>query len=146
VRRPSRRRFDVGQTLASFGPFSALYFVFYEKFKGIAEDFSPCAPGEERSSSVYIAPSAAAGAVASLLTNPLDMAKLRLQVQRGAPDKGMSFFYRHTGHAVVSMLREEGPRALLRGAGARVLFHAPSTAISLTLYEHFKNMYTKVLS
>ena len=45
-----------------------------------------------------------AGVAASFLTNPLDMAKLRLQVQRAGKQGGgeqSSFYYKHMLHGVV---------------------------------------------
>ncbi|CEG39187.1 mitochondrial carrier [Plasmopara halstedii] len=66
-----------GATLLSFGPFSALYFMFYEQIKTCARKQL----NEEDLPAQYTLTSAAiAGAVASFLTNPLDLIKLRLQV------------------------------------------------------------------
>jgi hypothetical protein len=95
-----------------------------------------------------------AGALASLATNPLDMAKLRLQVQRGAAavavaggasDSGLGFHYRGMLHGLSEIVAKEGWRALFRGAGARVAFHAPSTAITMTLFERCKAFFQSVL-
>ena len=81
-------------TVFSFGPFSALYFNFYETFKGmlVQNDVKSYLTkvkqeGEEgkiksHSSDIGFFPSMfcsmVAGALASILTNPLDMGKLRL--------------------------------------------------------------------
>lgn len=85
---------------------------------------------------------ASAGAAASFLTTPLDLVKLRLQVQRGAAAAGeaqeLSFRYRGVWHGLRSIARHEGSRALFRGAGARVLFFAPATAVSMAAYEQLK--------
>lgn len=79
-----------------------------------------------------------AGAGASIITNPLDMAKLRMQVQRagsiGGGDKG-SFHYKNLVDAVYKIGREEGPRALFNGSFARILFQVPNVAISMSLVE-----------
>jgi hypothetical protein len=61
-----------GATLLSFGPFSALYFMFYEELKSRA--------GLGASPAVTIANSCASGALAAWLTSPLDLVKLRMQV------------------------------------------------------------------
>lgn len=93
-----------GATILSFGPFSALYFLFYEKIKEQVTNFSASdyvnrvknvdqnqqtlskkdQPKNEQdiSSMGAMFCSMQAGILASVLTNPLDMAKLRLQVQR----------------------------------------------------------------
>ncbi|KAJ8561579.1 hypothetical protein ON010_g8102 [Phytophthora cinnamomi] len=64
-------------TLLSFGPFSALYFMFYEKAKAFAQKRLEV---EELPAHYTLVSAAAAGATASFLTNPLDLIKLRLQV------------------------------------------------------------------
>ena len=40
---------------------------------------------------------------------------------------------------------EDGVRGLYRGAGARVLFHTPSTAITMAVFEECKKRWTQVL-
>jgi len=79
-------------TLASFGPFSALYFLFYEQFKSTHAKYLASDLTRESSQPLpfvfTLFHGAAAGGIASFLTNGLDMAKLRLQVQRGARAAG----------------------------------------------------------
>ena len=41
--------------------------------------------------------------------------------------------------------RDDGIRGLYRGAGARVLFHTPSTAITMAVFEECKKRWTQVL-
>ena len=89
------------------------------------------------------AASASAGALASWLTNPLDLAKLRLQVAR--MDVGSSTAVRRGGaDSTFGMLRlvyqHSGVRGLYRGAFARVLFHAPSTAVTIVAFEEAKRL------
>mgnify|MGYP001131846061 CR=1 FL=1 len=78
-----------GATVMSFGPFSGLYFMFYEYAKGFFIDNNPEAflnkvHGTSNSNNIGFFESMAcgmfAGSLAGTLTNPLDMAKLRLQV------------------------------------------------------------------
>jgi hypothetical protein len=199
-----------GATIASFGPFSALYFVFYEWFKDAALQHTaagqaaqtqaarqrsvsskPAAPppideaaaaarrtnatssaltehpsGSAASSAApaagtlpfiwQIITASAAGSAASLVTNPLDLAKLRLQVQRGVAAAAVGSSesvagpplpqYRNSLHAMATIAREEGARALFRGAGARMAFHAPSTAITMTLFEQCKGLFQQHLA
>lgn len=148
-----------GATLASFGPFSALYFVFYERLKHMtrlhlkfknddrASAFEPTIPFQWT-----VLCTASAGGLASWLTSPLDMAKLRLQVQRGklhagetAPTQPALGF---TGviDCLQQSFREGGVKGLFRGAGARVLHFAPATAITMTTYETCRVFAVKLLN
>lgn len=70
-------------TVGSFGPFSALYFMFYEKSKQMCLGESNETLGFMQS----MLCSWVSGGLASTLTNPLDLAKLRLQVQRAGGSK-----------------------------------------------------------
>lgn len=146
-----------GATVASFGPFSALYFSFYERLKAFALARSGGGGGAaaQLPLAYQIATACTAGAAASLLTSPLDMAKLRLQVQRGmaaasaageAPTAAAApFAYRNMVDGLVQIVRREGAAALFKGAGARMAFHAPTTAITMTLFERCKGLYQRIL-
>lgn len=133
-----------GATLASFGPFSALYFMFYERIKAATLSVQG---GSALSFGWGIVTASLAGSAASLLSNPLDLVKLRLQVQRGAAASatdaagggGVPFQYRGMAHALASIIKQEGPAALFKGAGARIAFHAPSTALTMAFYEQIKS-------
>eukprot|EP00948_MAST-09A_sp_MAST-9A-sp1_P002513 g2513.t1 len=63
-------------TIASFGPYSALYFAFYEQLKDLAD--TKTNPSLVKG----IASSSVAAGAAAFLTCPLDLVKLRMQVQR----------------------------------------------------------------
>ena len=101
-----------------------------------------------------VACSSGAGALASWLTSPLDMAKLRLQVQRGqqaATTKGSSnnqttvLQHRSMLDCLRSAYREGGVNGLFRGAGARVIHFVPATTITMTGYEKFRAFYADAL-
>lgn len=176
-----------GATLASFGPFSAFYFTFYEQVKYWARqhihdtnhnndsssskndshrhheknDSSVTLSARELEKNVelpflwIILCSCTAGTAASWLTSPLDMVKLRLQIQRASSSSSLlkqqpniiqqQNIYPNT---MLSCLRhiyqnEGGIRALFRGAGARVLHFAPATTITMTLYETCRSFFIK---
>jgi len=151
-------------TVMSFGPFSALYFLFYEKLKGLfmRNDVQSYLRRVERADAESLAAShrqdigfvqsmlcsMVAGAGASTITNPLDMAKLRLQVQRvgrqGGGDR-KEFYYKHLVDGVYKIGRDEGMRALFNGSFARILFHVPNVAISMSLLEVVKPRVQKYL-
>ncbi|KAK7200830.1 mitochondrial carrier protein [Novymonas esmeraldas] len=150
-------------TLASFGPFSAVYFVFYEYFtatftrlctSGAPTSTSSGAGGAAEvglPSSTAFAVALAAGAggnvVASIITNPLELVKTRMQVQRAvlqrhsaAAPAGSLFAYDYRGlrQGLVTLAREEGVRALWRGVGSRVAYTAPNAALTMGLFEYLK--------
>lgn len=145
-------------TLGSFGPFSAFYFVFYERLKywtrqHIAKDQQQGATRLECIDIPFpylIACSASAGALASFLTSPLDMAKLRLQVQRGQLTKGNAqsqpqVFYSGVFDCLWQVYQEGGVRGLFRGAGARILHFAPATTITMTCFEKCSSFFGRAL-
>ena len=100
-----------------------------------------------------------AGAMASFVTNPLDLIRLRLQVQRGgeieatrqqkinldAPEKAMTAdstaAYKNSWDGLTKIYKHDGIRGLFRGVNARILFHTPSTMISMTCYEQSKKIF-----
>lgn len=137
-----------GATLASFGPFSALYFMFYERCKAETRQYLFDPNQQQPKSSLdkmeiplpwLVLCTSSAGALASWLTSPLDMAKLRLQVQRGETyQKGSNasvVAYEGVVDCLRTVYRQGGVRGLFRGAGARVCFYAPATTITMTCFE-----------
>ena len=129
-------------TLASYGPFSALYFALYEWLRasalaarGSASASASGAPAPALPLWLQITVAGAAGAGASLVTNPLDLVKLRLQVQRAVGVPPGATAYRGLAHGLRCLVREEGPRGLLRGAGVRIAFHTASTAVAMSMFE-----------
>lgn len=144
-------------TLYSFGPFSAFYFGFYEQSRAAAASWQNTEIATLPMPSV-VACSAFAGSGAAWLSSPLDMIKLRIQVQRrqaaaaaASPspgvvaEQGFTFAYRGMVDGVSTVLREDGVRALWKGAGARVAFMVPSSAISMVAFESCKRWWTSLL-
>ena len=121
-----------GATLASFGPFSAFYFMFVEQLKSTGRAL---AGTNELSFPQIVTACALAGGSAALITAPLDLVKVRMQVERRS---GKSSEYR----SVISSLRRvwhlEGWRGLFRGGGSRVWFAVPNTAITMSIMESIK--------
>ena len=91
------------------------------------------------------------GGLASVLTNPLDMAKLRLQVQRagatpgaGSQSTASEFYYRHMFDAMYKIQRDEGGLpSLFRGSLTRIFYHVPMVAISMAVLEKVKPRITE---
>lgn len=138
-----------GATLASFGPFSALYLSIYDQLKLMAQNTSLSAgkSNKELPFPAYVAIGATAGATASWLTSPLDLVKLRLQVDRAKWAQGhkasFGFNYSNVMHGFACVWREGGVRALWKGAMARVAFSAPSAAITISAFEWIKIQLTR---
>lgn len=133
-------------TLASFGPFSALYFAFYEQARRLVAAFAQEKDPKKLPPTLTLSSSAFAGAAASVITCPLDLAKLRLQTQiRLKPGAEIPEGHLHgLGDAMSRLWREAGLRGLFRGAGARAAFHVPSTCITFTAFEECRKVMQKV--
>jgi hypothetical protein len=150
-------------TLGSFGPFSALYFVFYEKTKFWARQYVSGSNENHSARSLenveipfpaLVVCSGSAGAAAAWLTSPLDMAKLRLQVQRGkrmqsTATKTAENIGQYQYRGVVDCLRwsyqQTGVRGLFKGAAARVFHVVPATTVTMTAYETCRSFFRKML-
>merc|ERR1712216_401504 len=61
-----------GATLLSFGPYSAFYFLFYEQLRLIATSTCHVAAAQDLPSWATLACASSAGALAALVSNPLD--------------------------------------------------------------------------
>ncbi|KAJ1444390.1 mitochondrial carrier domain-containing protein [Pelagophyceae sp. CCMP2097] len=123
-----------GVTLLSFGTYSGLYFVLYEALKRRV-DFGPAggATAGARPPTFFeaLCASAGAGAAAAWLTSPLDLAKLRYQVDTAEQRRGFCAI-------LADVTRTDGLAGLFRGANARAAFFAPSTAIFMASFETLK--------
>ncbi|GBG67785.1 hypothetical protein CBR_g910 [Chara braunii] len=134
-------------TLVMNVPFTAVHFATYEGAKRILRDTGlghvggggekgEEGEGGEENLSTHLTAGGAAGALASAVTNPLDVIKTRLQTQ------GVNGAQRFSSGSVVAamrtIVREEGLSALARGTRPRVLFHTPAAAICWATYEASK--------
>eukprot|EP00922_Rhytidocystis_sp_ex-Travisia-forbesii_P061108 GHVS01090613.1.p1 GENE.GHVS01090613.1~~GHVS01090613.1.p1 ORF type:complete len:361 (+),score=44.68 GHVS01090613.1:347-1429(+) len=138
-------------TLCSFGPMSALYFMFYEQFKQIAirrqQDGSAVASTTSGGDRIPFVQSlvcgSLAGALASWLTSPLDVVKLRLQVQRGSPKSTLRTNFVYTGffQGLYRMFADEGLSGAFRGSLVRSCYHTPATAITIAIMERTRYFY-----
>ncbi|XP_075067876.1 electrogenic aspartate/glutamate antiporter SLC25A13, mitochondrial [Mixophyes fleayi] len=107
-------------------PFSAIYFPCYAHMKS-------CFAGEDgRVSPGYLLLAGAiAGMPAASLVTPADVIKTRLQVAARAGQTT----YTGVIDCFRKILREEGHRALWKGAGARVCRSSPQFGVTLVTYE-----------
>jgi solute carrier family 25 protein 38 len=133
-------------TLARDAPFSGLYFAFFTRLRDALEPppaSSALGAGGGSGTLAWLlagAPASArtfaaglaAGAFATLLTHPADVLKTRLQIRSA---KGRFVDGRVLLDELSALLRAEGPRGLLVGAGARIAKRALSSAFTWTLYD-----------
>eukprot|EP00898_Chlorokybus_atmophyticus_P008994 jgi/Chlat1/9096/Chrsp97S08418 len=118
-------------------PFTAAHFATYESAKKfIGND------GEEEGLMTHMTAGALAGAVASAVTNPLDVVKTRLQTQ-GAFQNTQQLKTTSVLKCMTQIVEREGPRALMSGLKPRVLFHTPAAAICWSTYEFGKKVFRR---
>ena len=127
-------------TLASFGPFSAVYFTFYELFdKLIAPlDFDPFTRG--------LIAAFLGNSCSAVVTNPLELIKTRLQIQAptihaasgggGVASERVLYGYKYTGvlSGVRAIAKLHGVSGLWRGSLSRVIFTGPNAALTMGCY------------
>ncbi|KAL3737141.1 hypothetical protein ACJRO7_025979 [Eucalyptus globulus] len=75
-----------------------------------------------------------AGAVTGAITTPLDVIKTRLMIQ------GATKQYRGISHCVKNIIQEEGPAALMKGVGPRVLWIGIGGSIFFGILERTKQI------
>ncbi|KAK3902728.1 mitochondrial carrier domain-containing protein [Staphylotrichum tortipilum] len=141
-----------GATAVRDAPYAGLYVVFYEQSKKrLSALFPPPPPSaasataaattnnnnnNDNSNSAMALPHAAginfasgvlSGVVCSVVSNPFDAVKTRLQLQPGR--------YRNMAQGARRMMAEEGARALWDGLALRMGRKAVSSALAWTVYE-----------
>ncbi|KAJ2899709.1 hypothetical protein MKZ38_002902 [Zalerion maritima] len=131
----------VGATTIRDAPNAGLYVLFYEQFKSrlshlrhrrrTGEDGNKMSAGPEpfyySSATINFVSGMLAGTTCSVISNPFDAVKTRIQLQ----PKDYHNMWQSTG----KLLREEGPRALWDGLTLRMSRKALSSALAWTLYE-----------
>lgn len=80
---------------------------------------------------------ASAGIVATVLTNPMDVARTRLQVEGRAQDGST---LRST---LVDVWTKEGPGSLMKGVSARIMATIPASVLIISVYELVKRLSVK---
>lgn len=131
-------------TLGSFGPFSACYFAGFEAYKrmlfGLDSHTSPTG------GQAFLC-GALANSTGCIVTQPLEVVKTRVQIQRakltagGAEFDQFSYAYKGMADGIRSIVRDHGVVGLWRGTISRIAFTAPNAAISFGLYNHLKTRF-----
>jgi len=85
---------------------------------------------------------------AALATNPLDVIKVRMQVDRAEnahPTSSIStkkrYGYRNLFHGIFTMVKEEGFQGLFRGSSSRVVGIALNSGVYLTLLDYLRQKF-----
>jgi len=99
---------------------------------------------EELPSGITAAAGALSGALAAVMTHPLDLVKTRLQTQGVGPAAvGTGMLYSGVLPTLRTVLAAEGPRGLARGLGVRLFYNAAFSAVGLATFEAVKSEVTK---
>ncbi|KAH7542765.1 uncharacterized protein LOC107411533 [Ziziphus jujuba] len=128
-------------TVLMNAPFTAVQFTAYEAAKRGLSEVSPEIADDE-SLVVHATAGAGAGALAAVVTTPLDVVKTQLQCQGVC---GCDRFKSGSIRDVIqTILKKDGYRGLMRGWMPRMLFHAPAAAICWSTYEAAKIFFQNV--
>jgi solute carrier family 25 protein 44 len=113
-----------GAHYCSFVPQAGIWWASYEKSKHV---FYSSVSDEYKGTLLHIASGISAGAITAVLTNPLDIAKVRIQTQVAME--------RNAWLTIRRMLKSEGISALGKGLAPKLWFSVPVSALSSVCYE-----------
>uniref|UniRef100_A0A7S4NRY9 Mitochondrial carrier protein n=2 Tax=Guillardia theta TaxID=55529 RepID=A0A7S4NRY9_GUITH len=122
-----------GASLCVYAPSSAIWWGSYGYLRErLQSHFMPTSHASKRLTEASAG--ASAGLVAAVATNPIDVARTRLQVE-GHPRDGSNLrtTLRH-------LWCQEGPKSLLKGVQARIMASVPSSIMIVTVYELVKRL------
>ncbi|KAF2068801.1 hypothetical protein CYY_009877 [Polysphondylium violaceum] len=130
-------------TLYIYGPYVGIYFSFYEKAKQIGKRYIDFNNDDNKyiSLAFQLTNGFMAGSLAAAITCPLDVVKTRIQVQRLGDER----LYTGMLDGFKTILKEEGLSAFVKGMGARVLWLAPGSALTIAAYEQLKSFFGKFI-
>jgi solute carrier family 25 oxoglutarate transporter 11 len=89
--------------------------------------------GMEEGLTLHTASSLVAGSVASMTSNPFDVAKTRMMNMQPGQYQGL-------GHCLAVTVRKEGATALYKGLSATMLRQVPLNVVRFSLMEQFKRL------
>ena len=122
-------------TLAVFIPYTVTYFVTYEQFKNLYCRISGTKQKSLTQSGfpfyIYSTASLLSAAIAGAVSNPMEVIKTRIQIRTTLRGKDVA----------LELYRQRGLKAFATGMTARVVWAAPSMAITITLFELFKDFH-----
>ncbi|KAI9010937.1 mitochondrial carrier domain-containing protein [Phycomyces nitens] len=119
----------LGPTVIGYLPTWAIYFTAYDAFKAFGTD------RVDSGWMVHMVSAMSAGAVTSLVTNPLWVIKTRFMTQ----NHQTPYRYKNTIDAVFTIARKEGIWGFYKGLGSS-LFGVSHVAVQFPLYENLKQV------
>ncbi|KAL5550745.1 hypothetical protein UlMin_000921 [Ulmus minor] len=129
-------------TVVMNAPFTAVHFSTYEAAKKGLMEVSPESASGDETLVVHATAGAVAGALAAVLTTPLDVVKTQLQCQGVCGCE--RFSSSSIGDVIRSVVIKEGYNGMMRGWIPRMLFHAPAAAICWSTYEASKTFFQQL--
>ncbi|KAI4520246.1 mitochondrial carrier [Schizophyllum commune Tattone D] len=128
----------LGAVLSGIVPKMAIRFASFETYKGWLADKET---GKTATRNIFLAGLAAGTTEAVAVVTPMEVVKIRLQAQmHSLADPLEQPRYRNAGHAVYTIVREEGFSALYRGVSLTALRQATNQGANFTAYQEIKKL------
>ncbi|KAK4985334.1 Mitochondrial succinate-fumarate transporter [Elasticomyces elasticus] len=125
----------LGAVMTGIVPKMAIRFTSYEWYKQALASSS----GEITSRATFLAGLAAGVTEAVAVVTPMEVIKIRLQAQHHSMADPLDVpKYRNAAHAMYTVVKEEGVRALYRGVSLTALRQGTNQAVNFTAYTEFK--------
>ncbi|KAJ7579309.1 mitochondrial carrier domain-containing protein [Mycena floridula] len=131
----------LGAVLSGIVPKMAIRFASFEAYK---EWLADPTTGKTSVGNIFIAGLGAGTTEAVAVVTPMEVVKIRLQAQQHSlADPLETPRYRNAGHAVYTIVREEGFSALYRGVSLTALRQATNQGANFTAYQELKKLAQK---
>lgn len=128
----------LGAVLAGIVPKMAIRFASFEQYKGWLADKET---GKTSVSGIFLAGLGAGTTEAVAVVTPMEVVKIRLQAQQHSLADPLEVpRYRNAGHAVYTIIREEGFLTLYRGVSLTALRQATNQGANFTAYQEIKKL------
>ncbi|KAG5638437.1 hypothetical protein H0H81_012654 [Sphagnurus paluster] len=128
----------LGAVLSGIVPKMAIRFASFEAYKGWLADKET---GKTSVGGIFLAGLGAGTTEAIAVVTPMEVVKIRLQAQQHSlADPLDTPRYRNAGHAVYTIIREEGFATLYRGVSLTALRQATNQGANFTAYQELKKL------
>ncbi|KAJ7655582.1 mitochondrial carrier domain-containing protein [Mycena polygramma] len=128
----------LGAVLSGIVPKMAIRFASFETYKGWLADRRT---GATSTGGIFLAGLGAGTTEAVAVVTPMEVVKIRLQAQmHSLADPLETPRYRNAGHAVYTIVREEGVGTLYRGVSLTALRQATNQGANFTAYQEIKKV------